>query len=138
MALIIANQAYTLSENRLDESLKTKAKKLSDSLKDINYCTRHDSNVKNIMDWIKGEVRSVGKAELILFYFAGHCCQIKDKNYLIPIDDTEINVGNVEDNERSVSRIIDRLREKTSGIVVVILDCYRPYSLRKASSTSRK
>jgi uncharacterized caspase-like protein len=67
-------------------------------------------------------LRSDGVA---LFYFAGHGVQVKDRNYLIPVDADIQREDEVPYAAMDVGRIIDKMETARSRVNVVILDACR-------------
>jgi uncharacterized caspase-like protein len=67
-------------------------------------------------------LRSDGVA---VFYFAGHGVQVKDRNYLIPVDADIQREDEVPYAAMDVGRIIDKMETARSRVNVVILDACR-------------
>jgi uncharacterized caspase-like protein len=141
LAFIIGNGDYRQTENRLSHSVNN-AKELSNLLKTIDFHVKTVSNLtKNqmateLIDFLK----MINDGDLICFYFSGHSYSIKDKNYLIPVDDDRIESNrDVEDFAITVESILSRLVKKNqSYVTILILDCCRPYVLRGASRATCK
>jgi len=140
LALTIGNGNYTQRVNKLDQSVKN-ANDLANSLKTINFEVTRENNIpKEIMKRIQEFTDKIMDGDLILVYFSGHSYQVKNNNYLIPTDDARIDTDDdVETFGSNAERIVDRLiREKPSCVAILILDCYRPYVLKSASTSNRK
>jgi uncharacterized caspase-like protein len=73
--------------------------------------------------------KTIIDGDLVLFYFSGHGYQVKDKNYLMPVDDDKIETEeDVEDYAICVETTIDRLaKTNRSYVTMFILDCCRKY-----------
>jgi uncharacterized caspase-like protein len=82
----------------------------------------------------------IKNGDTIVLYFSGHGGQYEGNNYLIPTNDTTI--GSDQDIEVfgvNIKRIIDRLTEsKTECVLLLILDCCRPYTLGGATGRTRE
>ncbi|CAF5207624.1 unnamed protein product, partial [Rotaria magnacalcarata] len=94
LALIIGNDNYSTTYNKLDDSVKN-AKNMRNLLKQIAFdVTMHTNIDANMMELIKKFCEQIDNGDLVLFYFSGHGCQVNGENYLIPIDDSKIEAGN--------------------------------------------
>ena len=136
LALIIANEKYKRSENKLSNSIKN-GRELSDLLKTINFDVTMHTDVKeknDIMDKVKEFVKKIENGDLVLFYFAGHAYQVNAKNYLIPTEDKKIDSDiNVEGLGTEVQAVLGQITKHTSeNNIIFILDCCRSYFLKKA------
>lgn len=136
LALIIGNDNYSTLKNKLNHSINN-ARDLSDQLKKIGFNVTLDYNltkqelIAHIIDFSK----QIYNGDIILFYFAGHGFSVNGKNYLIPIDDTEIeDKRDVEDFSVNVERTISRFVTKNpSHATIFILDCCRSYWLKSSN-----
>jgi uncharacterized caspase-like protein len=138
LALIIGNDGYCNSNNRLNHSINN-ANDLRDALKTIGFnVTIHTDSKIQMMKLIQDFAETVNDGDFVLFYFSGHGCQADKKNYLIPIDDTSIEDENyIEDFACNVNNALDRLvKNKPSCITIFIVDCCRPYTLGNASTSN--
>ena len=136
MALLIGNNDYRRRENQLSSS-RSNAEDMSTMLKSINVDVKIACDVdKHAMVGIIADFsRIIRDHELVLFYFCGHGCHIDGKNYLIPADDGHIETKrDVIDFAISVDSVLSRLVERNpSYATVMILDCFRSYTLSEAS-----
>lgn len=68
-------------------------------------------------------------ADVALIYYSGHGVEAGGENYLIPVDVQAAQDAVDEDKLVSVSRLLDRLRDKTR-VAIVLLDACRsnPFS----------
>ena len=140
IAFLIANDNYTRSENRLNQCIPN-ASHLRDVLKSIHFRVEFCKDVENeMMKSIKGFTEKIRDGDLVLFYFSGHGYQINGKNYLIPVKDSQIESNiDVEDSGTDVQRIIERIMDnRSSCVLIMILDCCRPYMLKKRSTAQGK
>jgi uncharacterized caspase-like protein len=140
LALIIGNNNYSRPSNRLNQSINN-ANDLNDLLKSINFnVTMYTDGNAEMMLKITNFAKTIKDGDLVLFYFSGHGYQVKDKNYLIPVDDAEIESDkDVEDIAINVERTFERLVERNpSYVTIFILDCCRPYLLKNARAPNCK
>ncbi|UJR08049.1 hypothetical protein I4U23_012326 [Adineta vaga] len=139
LALIIANSDYHRSENRLERSIEN-ARSLGDSLKTIGFNVTTACNVEKheLSTCITDFAKIISHNDLIFFYFVGHGCQVKNKNYLIPVDDNHIERNrDIEDFAVDFQRILERIQEKNSSYVnAFILDCPGTYLFKSATSSN--
>lgn len=137
-ALIIGNDNYERSKNKLDNSIKA-AKELGRILKEINFTVIVLTDIRNenqIMRKVQEFHDTITNDALVLFYFSGHGYQFDGHNYLIPTDDSRIEEAeDLKDLGSNVTRIVERLlQNKTSCMVIMVLDCCRPYVLGKSTA----
>ncbi|CAF0840423.1 unnamed protein product [Adineta steineri] len=130
LALIIGNNNYSRPESKLRHCIND-ANDLSDVLTNIRFhvTTKLDLSNSQMVSTINSFSKTINDGDLVLFYFSGHGYQIKGTNYLMPVDDGQIETeDDVEDFAVPVERTIKRLAEKTPSFVTVfILDCCRLY-----------
>ena len=89
-----------------------------------------------VVDFIK----TIKDGDCVLFYFSGHAEEFNEENYLISVDDAEIEI------DRAVSRVgvsvkhIVRLftQRNHSNATVFILDCYKPYMFKSSEKSTGK
>ena len=136
LALIIGNDGYSQSCNRLNQS-RNNAKDLSNLLKTINFevTRRNDLNKQDMTTNIIDFSKTVHDGDLVLFYFSGHACDANGKNYFIPVDVTIESDRDIEDFSVHIERQLERLvNRNTSGLTILIVDCYKSYLLEKTKS----
>ena len=138
LALIVGNGNYNEPNSRLDYSVDN-AKDLSNSLNKINFDVILHTNPKtNMMKVVRDFTKTIENGDLILFYFSGYGYQLNERNYLIPVYDEIIqNERDVQEFGIDVEQIFTLLTERNpSYATIVVLDCSRPYQLRKASTSN--
>jgi uncharacterized caspase-like protein len=130
LALVIGNNNYSREESKLRHCIND-ASDLSDLLKSIhfNVTTHFDLTNAGMVSNIIAFKKTIIDGDLVLFYFSGHGYQVKDKNYLMPVDDDKIETEeDVEDYAVCVETTIDRLaKTNRSHVTMFILDCCRKY-----------
>jgi uncharacterized caspase-like protein len=144
LALIIGNGKYHRDENKLNNSIEN-AKKLSDKLERIGFNVTDTEyfDVKTedeIMENVKNFAENIQTGDLIFFYFSGHSSQVNKKNYLLPIDDSDIDSDdNLKLLANNFQRILNRLADKKPlHTTILIFDCCRPYVLNDTSTPNRE
>jgi uncharacterized caspase-like protein len=73
--------------------------------------------------------RHHGKQSVVLFYFAGHGVQVKQSNYLIPVDAKIESEGDVDIEALNAASVLEVLSDAGAAINIVVLDACRnnPY-----------
>jgi uncharacterized caspase-like protein len=144
LALIIGNNEYSQQKNKLSDPMKN-AKNLSDLLKTIGFDITLEENIHgNMMKQIKIFAKKTRKNDLVLFYYSGQCRQINNRNYLIPVDDANIEMDSIQEFGTNADRVLERLVERNivdhapSYTTIFILDCCRPYELKNESISGGK
>ena len=67
----------------------------------------------------------IGGSEAALFYYAGHGIQVKNQNYLIPVNATIESEASVPYQGINLNQILDEMDNGKSGANIVILDACR-------------
>jgi hypothetical protein len=81
----------------------------------------------------------IGSSEAALFYFAGHGIQVKNQNYLIPVDAKMENEVSVPYQGINLNQVLDEMDNAKSSTNIVMLDACRnnPISGRFRSGRTR-
>jgi uncharacterized caspase-like protein len=141
-ALIIGNDDYSRTDNRLTHSISN-ARKLGDILRKMKFTVTKHENVTEedrMMEQVINFTKTFMNGDSVLCYFSGHALQFNGNNYLIPTYDTKVNSDqDVLVFGADIQRILDRLIEnKPDCVFILILDCCRPYALNGGSATTSK
>lgn len=138
LALLIGNDDYKRTENRLSNSVSN-VERLGDALKTISFdvIIARNLNKQEMTTNISAFSRKIIDGDLIFIYYSGHGYSVKEKNYLIPIDDDRIEtLRDVEDFGYDIESALTRLVKKNSSFVTMLtLDCCRSYVLKGKSGT---
>ena len=93
--------------------------------------------MKRAVAEVANRARASGKATVVLFYYAGHGVQVRQSNFLIPVDAKIENEGDVSVEGLNVASILESLSDAGAAVNIVVLDACRnnPYksSFRSAS-----
>lgn len=139
LALVIGNDNYTSSYNKLNHSVNN-ANDLSGLLKQIDFKVTTVCNLtkKDSMSCIINFSKLINNGDLVLFYFSGHVCQANGKNYLVPVDDDTIQTDrDIDDFCINVERTITRfVKYNLSYCTVFLVDCCIPYRMRSSSASA--
>lgn len=129
-ALVIGNNNYDRSVAKLRHCVND-ADDLSTLLNKIGFkvTTQHNLTNQELIEIVYDFAKTIVDGDLVMFYFAGHGYSVDSENYLISVDDINIETdGEVEDYAFKVNRVIDRLAKRNKSYVsIFILDCCRPY-----------
>lgn len=98
IALLIANQRYTHSMWPELPNTKNDVVVVGAALQSLGFQVIEsvDLNFKGMLAALNDFERKAKGADVSLIYYAGHAVQIKDKNYLIPIDADATNLFELE------------------------------------------
>lgn len=124
VALVIGNGDYTSAplENPVNN-----ANDMSNLFIDLGFdvITETNATKRIIFRTIDNFTEKLEKAEIGLFYYAGHGKQINGINYLIPTK-SYVNIGlDVETEGVDVNRVLGRMKHAGNGLNMVILDACR-------------
>jgi hypothetical protein len=67
----------------------------------------------------------IGGSEAALFYYAGHGIQVRNQNYLIPVNATIESEASVPYQGINVNQVLDEMDNGKSGVNIVMLDACR-------------
>jgi formylglycine-generating enzyme required for sulfatase activity len=137
IALVIGNASYETSplRNPIND-----ARDMTAALKDLGFkvTTLIDASNKEMYQAIRGFGEELPRADVCLFYFAGHGMQIDGVNYLIPIGadiqaEEEIKFSAIDAN-----LVLAKMERAGTGTNILLLDACRdnPFA-RSFRSSSR-
>jgi branched-chain amino acid transport system substrate-binding protein len=135
VALVIGNGAYrTRSVSRLNNP-PNDARDVSIALEQIGF------NVHTVIDGTHEEMglaltefgRDLSRAEVGLFYFAGHGIQVNGSNYLIPVDVDLPNASVVPFRTIAADEILAFMEESETTLNMFFLDACRDNPLPQVS-----
>ncbi len=135
VALVIGNSAYGASPltNPVND-----AEDMAAALRQLNFevilCKNADR--RQIIDAVRQFGQKLPKAEIGLFYFAGHGMQIKGVNYLIPINNSIRNEAEVEFEAVNAARIMAQMESAGNPMNIVILDACRDNPFKRNFRTA--
>lgn len=127
VALVIGNSNY--SSNPLINPVND-AVDIANRLQEIGFRLHGDGplleqDLRSLQVAIRDFTRSLNAGDLAVFYYAGHGVEYKGTNYLIPIDDEEIEFADdVPDWAYPAPRLLERLAA-TGATGIIILDACR-------------
>lgn len=126
-ALVIGNGAYQSSPLR---NPSNDARAIAQALRDLGFevIERENATQKETKGAIRklGEnLRTAGAVSVGLFYYAGHGVQLRDHNYLIPVDAQIETEADVEDGAVSADYVLNQMADAQNSLNIVILDACR-------------
>ncbi|NML13620.1 caspase family protein [Azohydromonas caseinilytica] len=124
VALVIGNAAYR--SDPLDNPVND-ARLMADVLKKAGFevTLRQDLDRAGLLEALRGFGSRLDENTVALLYYAGHGLQLRDRNYLIPVDaeirsEDEIPIAGID-----IGFILGRMAHARSRINLVILDACR-------------
>lgn len=132
-ALVIGNDAYQ-NVVPLQRAVKD-AKEVTKALELWKFDVLFEKNLTRVQFYqtLQKFVDRVESGDEVVFFFSGHGVGIDQKNYLLPIDVPDLGHKYslaLEDEARTVSSILKRVRDKGTRINIFIIDACRnnPFS----------
>lgn len=124
LALVIGNSNYAASplKNPVNDA-RDMAKKLSELGFEVMSYT--NVNRQNMRLAIRDFGNKLKRAEVGLFYFAGHGIQIKGINYLVPVATDISSADEVQDESIDANAILRKMESAGNKVNIVILDACR-------------
>ncbi|WP_249150197.1 caspase family protein [Bradyrhizobium sp. JYMT SZCCT0180] len=142
IALVVGNSAYK-NVSHLDNP-KNDARLIADTLRALGFTlTGGAAQVDLDKASLDRAVQSFGNqlmgAEVALFYFAGHGVQLRNSNYLIPVDANLIKESDVDFQMVDVGLVLRQMEGSGTKLNLVILDACRnnPFGGRGLRAASR-
>lgn len=137
VALIIGNSSYKSAP--LDNPAND-ASDLANALEKqgFNVLVRENVGERGLKEAVEIFAKHLQKGGIGLFFFAGHGIQLKDQNFLLPVDigfdsETDISYKSV-----SAEYVLSRMAEAGNRINVVILDACRNNPFQQAGRSINK
>jgi hypothetical protein len=126
-ALIIGNADYQRIE-KLNNTLND-ARDIGAALRDLGYQVDMKTNLSqyqmiDAVDAFAARLNSNQSSEGF-FWYAGHAVQIRDENYLLPIDITIDSESRVRAGSYSLNALLDALEGAHNKVNVIVLDSCR-------------
>lgn len=142
IALVIGNSDYQYSDSlpKLDNPTND-AEDIAAALRsfDFEVIERKNESLQSMSKSIAEFGSKIGNAEAALFYFAGHGIQVKNQNYLMPVNASIDSEASVPYQGVDMNRVLDEMDNAKSGVNIVMLDACRnnPISGKYRSGKSR-
>jgi hypothetical protein len=136
IALIIGNGDYE-SANKLPNAIHD-AEDIEDRLKRFGFLTQlvTDATNQEMDRALKSFQKLLKKAEVALFFFAGHGIQVTDENFLVAVDSDLEDEITARHSSLSLNRVIETLEQGEASTNVVLLDACRDNPFRSAWARS--
>jgi formylglycine-generating enzyme required for sulfatase activity len=135
IALVIGNSDYMSSPllNPMNDAISMEA-----ALNDCNFnvTRRLNLNRKSMFEVIREFGNRLKRADVGLFYFAGHALQVKGENYLIPIGANVKNEDEVRFECLEASMVTSKMETAANKLNIIILDACRDNPFRSFRSSS--
>ena len=136
-ALVVGNAAY--AEDRLTNPVND-ALLMRKTLTELGFEVKlvQDGDRSTLLRALRDFEASIKKADVALFYFAGHGVQVEGNNYLIPIKAALESESDVRDYAVDASSVLRRIEDAGAKVGLVVLDACRnnPF-VRKSRSLDR-
>lgn len=132
-ALVVGNSAY---ERQPLANPTNDARDLADALEETGFevLLRTDRTVEQMEDDLRSFREVIQPGDVTLFFYAGHGVQVDGRNYLLPIDN-----GDIQDNTELRRKAIDAhayvetMVDAGAGLNIVMLDACRDNPLPAAT-----
>ena len=140
IALVIGNSSYehTASLPNPSQDAELMATVLKAQRFEVLLHRNADlKKMKRAVAEMANKVRAYGKSTVAVFYYAGHGVQVRQSNYLIPVDARIDSEGDVDIEGLNAASVLESLSDAGASVNVVILDACRnnPYRTSFRSAT---
>ena len=123
-ALVMGNEAYV--ENPIQKCVND-ATDMSRSLHSIGFQVQPAMNrrSKSMHAITHRFVQSIQPGSIVTFYFSGHGFQYNGINYLVPVDDDNLYIENLDSVALNVQKLISSMHSRRPRLTILILDVCR-------------
>lgn len=104
----------------------------------FNVLVRENVGERGLKEAVDVFAKHLQKGGIGLFFFAGHGIQLKDQNYLLPVDVGFESEADVSFKSVSAEYVLSRMAEAGNRINIVILDACRNNPLQLSRKTISK
>ena len=127
VALVIGNGAYKSAELKPLLNPANDADDVAAALRGFGFevLAYKNLNRRRMKDAIAEFGRKAGNADAALFYFAGHGIQIKNQNYLMPVDASALSEADAADEGINVNFPLEEMDNSRARVNLVMLDACR-------------
>lgn len=133
-ALVIGNSKYDIKSLR---NPVNDARAMADALRKLNFqvIALEDATHAKMDQALNAFSNAIQGGGVALVFYAGHGVQVKDANYLLPINNRDINSdADLPFKAMKLEQILARLEEAKSRVNIVILDACRDNPLASMRS----
>lgn len=141
IALIVGNSTYQ-NVTHLDNP-KNDAKLMADTLRGLGFiliggAAQIDLDKAGFDQAVRSFGNQLSGADVALFYYAGHGVQVRNSNYLIPVDANPVREADVDFQMLDVALVLRQMEGSGTKLNLVILDACRnnPFGGRGLRATS--
>ena len=136
VALIVGNSDYKSAplENPAND-----ASDLANALekKGFKVLVRENVGERGLKEAVDTFAKHLQKGGIGLFFFAGHGIQVKDQNFLMPVDIGFDSEADIAFKGVSAEYVLSRMAEAGNRVNIVILDACRNNPFQQAKKTSK-
>ena len=127
IALVIGNGNYQQSDLPKLANPTNDAEDMARALRRFGFevIERKNQTLEGMNQAIAEFGSKIGGSEAALFYYAGHGIQVKNQNYLIPVNARIESEASVPYQGVSLNQVLDEMDNGKSGANIVILDACR-------------
>ncbi len=127
IALVIGNGNYQYSDLPKLANPTNDAEDMARALRGFGFevIERKNQTLEGMNRAISEFGSKIGGTEVALFYYAGHGIQVRNQNYLIPVNAKIESEASVPYQGVSLNQVLDEMDNGKSGANIVILDACR-------------
>jgi formylglycine-generating enzyme required for sulfatase activity len=133
IALVVGNDAYTGSLSPLSNAVSD-ARAMGTTLKAAGFHVTVvvNANREALDKAVDKFIDSLDRGDVALFYYSGHGLQVRDENYLAPVDLVARDAVEARHRTLNAMEVLDRMDAQGTDLQIMILDACRnnPYGGR--------
>lgn len=136
VALVIGNKDY--AEMPLRNTVND-AQEVSRVLSRLGFTVTTKTNLsqKEFEDVINQFSSEIRDAEVALFYFSGHGCQVRGENYLVPVGYAFQSEADIRFKAVNAGFVLEKMEQSKDRINIIILDACRNNPFKGFRSANR-
>ena len=135
IALVVGNSKYVNAPELVNPKNDARAVAAALRRDEFEVILGIDLNVDNMRQTLRKFAGQLERADVGLFYYAGHGLQINGQNFLVPVDAKLESLVDLEFETTSLQQVID-LMEKETRTTIVLLDACRDNPLARTLARS--
>lgn len=136
VALVIGNSNYTSADTLKNPANDAAVVKAALSSIGFNVVLKQDVTEQEFLNALRDFAREASKADIALFYFAGHGVQFQGQNYFLPVDTHLTDTNDIYFNSVAMDPVL-AATSKARKTKILVLDACRNTVSERSRAGSR-
>ena len=136
VALVVGNSNYTSADTLKNPANDAAVVKAALSSIGFNVVLKQDVTEQEFLNALRDFAREASKADIALFYFAGHGVQFQGQNYFLPVDTHLTDTNDIYFNSVAMDPVL-AATSKAHKTKILVLDACRNTVSERSRAGSR-